>query len=159
MSTDDDIVPQASELTLTLRTAILEAKSGSDGQETASNRELGLLYEQLSDSLHSDGLLDECMINAQWAIDIYIGYQDHKALARLYNKAGCTVFQMRKYKEATGYFEKQTSHALENKKVVFASQGVTNQAIVALLTADQAGAIKLIEESLAMIEDVEEEVR
>lgn len=100
------------------------------------------------------------MINLQWAIDIYIGYQDNKALARLYNKAGCTVFQMRKYKEATGHFEKQTSHALENKKVVFASQGITNQAVVALLTADQASAIKLIEKSMAVLEGIEEgEVR
>ena len=160
MSSDNDITPQPSELTVSLRSALLEAKSGSDGQETASNRELGLLYEQLSDSLHADGLLEECMINLQWAIDIYIGYQDNKALARLYNKAGCTVFQMRKYKEATGHFEKQTSHALENKKVVFASQGITNQAVVALLTADQASAIKLIEKSMAVLEGIEEgEVR
>ena len=143
---DGLIAPRHSEVTLKIREKIEQA------QETASNRELGVLKELLSDSLHKDGLFQECLDALSAATDIYVGYNDLKALTRLCNKAGCTNFVMNRYKEAIELFERQTSYGMEGKKVVAACQGMTNKGVVMLLTADQEGAISTIKEAMGLLE-------
>ena len=131
---------------------LMHELSQAESSTNLSAREVANLKERLADTLHVDGLIAESVRMLTESLDVYEGYKDKRAAARLCNKLGSTNFLMNNYGASIEYFSKQSEWGQQLRKFIIVATGLVNMGIVQLLTAQPDMAVESMDLAISALE-------